>query len=169
TLRLCAKNRAENLMIVDLLRHEFGFLCETGSVHVPKLMDIETYHTVHQMVSTIRGRLNAHVSVMDCLRQSFPAGSMTGSPKQRTMELLNTLETQARGVYSGALGFFSLNGCSDLNVVIRTAVFSGKHLRVGMGGAVTLLSDAHEEYEEAMLKGRVVLQALDASEKGLKR
>ena len=161
-LRHSAKNQAENLMIVDLLRHDLSWVCEPGSVHVPALMDIESYQTVHQMVSTIRGQLRADAGVVDCLRHAFPGGSMTGAPKARTMDLLNDLEGEARGIYSGTFGYFSINGCADLNIVIRTAVFSEGRVHVGMGGAVTLLSDAEEEYAEAILKGDVVLNALRA-------
>ena len=161
-LRHSAKNQAENLMIVDLLRHDLSWVCEPGSVHVPALMDIESYQTVHQMVSTIRGQLRADAGVVDCLRHAFPGGSMTGAPKARTMELLNDLEGEARGIYSGTFGYFSINGCADLNIVIRTAVFSEGRVQVGMGGAVTLLSDAEDEYAEAILKGDVVLNALRA-------
>ncbi|MDE0839215.1 MAG: aminodeoxychorismate synthase component I, partial [Kiritimatiellae bacterium] len=163
-LRHSAKNQAENLMIVDLLRHDLSWVCEPGSVHVPALMDIESYQTVHQMVSTIRGQLRADVGVVDCLRHAFPGGSMTGAPKARTMDLLNELEGEARGIYSGTFGYFSINGCADLNIVIRTAVFSDGRVQVGMGGAVTLLSDAKEEYAEAILKGDVVLNALRAAQ-----
>lgn len=163
-LATSTKARAENLMIVDLLRNDLGRICKIGTVSVPQFMQVESYATVHQLVSTIRGALRPEVSPVAALRQCFPGGSMTGAPKLRTMEIIDTLEKRARGIYSGTLGYFGFQGTVDLNIVIRTAVIQSSRLTIGAGGAIVLDSDPEEEFDEMVVKAASVMQAILASD-----
>jgi para-aminobenzoate synthetase len=155
------KFRAENLMIVDLLRNDLAMVCEPGTVEVPALMEVESYETVHQLVSTVRGRLRAEVGSVDALRALFPAGSMTGAPKLRTMEVIDAVEATPRGAYSGAFGWISADGRADLGVVIRSLMTDGGgHWWLGTGGGITVRSEVAEEYAESRWKADRLLGVL---------
>lgn len=156
------KERAENLMIVDLMRNDLGALAHTGSVAVPSLFDVEACPTVFQLVSTVTARLRDDVTVADLLRSAFPAGSMTGAPKRAAVEILRELEGGPRGIYSGALGRFTRDGGIQLAMTIRTIVFDGTTVSVGSGGGITALSSPSRELAEVALKARPLLECLGA-------
>ncbi|GAA5830061.1 hypothetical protein JCM5353_000695 [Sporobolomyces roseus] len=158
TLEADEKERAENLMIVDLIRNDLLGFCEVESVEVAGLMKIESYETVHQMVTTVVGQVKNGVTPFDAVSQAFPPGSMTGAPKLRSLQLLDELERRrSRGIYSGVFGYVSIDGASDWSVVIRTLVKRGRELRLGAGGAITHLSDPEKEWEEVLTKIDAVL------------
>lgn len=157
------KTRAENLMIVDLLRNDLSLVCEVGSVEVPALMQVETYESVHQLVSTVRGRLRDDVSTVAALRALFPAGSMTGAPKLRTMEIVREVESTPRGAYAGAFGWISGDGPADLGVVIRSLMTDGSGTwTLGTGGGITVKSDVAEEWAESEWKAERLLRVFDS-------
>lgn len=165
-LRDSEKNRAENLMIVDLLRNDLGRVAEWGSVQVPRLMYVESYATVHQLVSTVTAQLRANASLLDLVRATFPGGSVTGAPKLRTMQWIDALERSARGVYCGSIGYLGYDRVMDLNIAIRTLVVEPGRVSLGAGGAITQLSNAADEFEEMQLKTQALLQALRAYVQG---
>ena len=155
------KFRSENLMIVDLLRNDLSMVCDPGTVEVPVLMDVESYPSVHQLVSTVRGRLADGVTTVAALRALFPAGSMTGAPKLRTMQIIEEVEATPRGGYAGAFGWLAADGRADLGVVIRSLMTNGDGVyRLGTGGGITVRSDVEEEYAESRWKAARLLAAL---------
>jgi len=154
--------RAENLMIVDLLRNDLSMVCDPGSVTVPTLMEVESYETVHQLVSTVRGRLRDDVSTVGALRALFPAGSMTGAPKLRTMQIIEEVEATPRGAYAGALGWLAADGRADLGVIIRSLTTTGDGTyRLGTGGGITVHSEVADEYAESEWKAERLQRSLE--------
>ncbi len=154
--------RAENLMIVDLLRNDVSMVCEPGTVTVPSLMTVESYENVHQLVSTVRGRLRDDVSTLDALRALFPAGSMTGAPKRRTMEIIAAVEPTPRSAYAGAFGWIAGDGRADLGVVIRSIFTAGDgRWTLGTGGGITVHSQVEDEYAETVWKAERLRAVFD--------
>jgi len=154
------KERAENLMIVDLMRNDIGRVSEVGSVTVPSLLNVESYAQVHQLVSTVCGQLKAGLSARDAVEACFPAGSMTGAPKFSAVTILDRLEAAPRGIYSGAFGYFGLDGRVELAMVIRSMVIDSQSTTIGSGGGITALSVPREELAEAKLKAAALLRVL---------
>src|SRR5450432_3363703 len=149
-------------MIVDLARNDLSRVCTPGSVRVSELCAVESHPTVHQMVSTIEGRLRPGIDALDAIAAAFPPGSMTGCPKVRAMQVIEQLEPVRRGPYAGAFGWIAPDGACDLAVVIRTAVVTGGRAYLHVGGAIVADSEPRAEYEESLLKARTVAAALGA-------
>ena len=160
-LAASAKDRAENLMIVDLLRNDLGRVCSPGSVRAPRLFDVESYATVHHMVSTVSGRLAPGEDAVSLLRACFPGGSVTGAPKIRAMEIIEELEPHRRGIYCGAIGYLGFDGAMDTNIAIRTLVRSGGALSFWAGGGIVHDSRVDAEYRETFDKAAALLRLLE--------
>ncbi len=160
-LRASAKDRAENVMIVDLLRNDLGKSCVPGSVHVEKLFDVETFAHVHHLVSTVRGRLLRGKHPLELLAGAFPGGSITGAPKVRAMQIIEELEPHRRGVYCGCIGYVGFDGNMDLNIAIRTLVQHGEYIYAWAGGGVVADSEVEAEYQESLDKAGALLVVLN--------
>jgi anthranilate synthase component I len=158
------KERAEHVMLVDLGRNDVGRVAEYGSVQVPDLMSIENYSHVMHIVSTVHGRVRQGMDAFDVLRATFPAGTLSGAPKVRAMEIIEELEGERRGIYGGCVGYFSFNGQMDTCIVIRTIVMRGDTCYLQAGAGIVADSDPASEYQETMNKARAVVVAIDAAE-----
>jgi para-aminobenzoate synthetase component 1 len=162
-LRLSEKDRAENLMIVDLLRNDLGKACRPGSIRVPKLFVLESFATVHHLVSEVTGRLRVGLDSLDLLAGAFPGGSITGAPKHRAMQIIAELEPDRRDVYCGSIGYLSFDGSMDTNIAIRTALWRGGEVRFHAGGGIVADSEVGDEYYETLVKAEGFLRWLSRS------
>jgi len=159
-LRQHPKDRAENLMIVDLLRNDLGKNCQAGSVHVPKLFEVESYAHVHHLVSTVQGKLASGRDALNVLDGCFPGGSITGAPKLRAMQIIEQLEPDHRDLYCGSIAYIGFDGNMDSNIVIRTLLYSKGEIRCWAGGGLIADSLCDEEYQETFDKARAMLELL---------
>nr|WP_092996322.1 aminodeoxychorismate synthase component I [Thiohalomonas denitrificans] len=156
------KDRAENVMIVDLLRNDLGKSCATGSIRVPELFKVESFASVHHLVSSVTGRLAPEKDALDLLEGCFPGGSITGAPKRRAMEIIEELEPEPRGLYCGSIGYIGFDGAMDTNIAIRTLVHSDGEIRFAAGGGIVMDSDPEAEYQESFDKAARLLALLEA-------
>ncbi|HMG82080.1 MAG TPA: anthranilate synthase component I family protein, partial [Ferruginibacter sp.] len=156
------KERSENVMVVDLVRNDLSKICQEGSVKVDELFGIYSFPQVHQMISTVSGRLQNDIHWVDAIKATFPMGSMTGAPKKRVMELIEKYEQTKRGLFSGSIGYINPEGDFDFNVVIRSILYNSntQYLSFQTGGAITFYSNAAEEYEESLLKAEAIKTVL---------
>lgn len=159
-LQASEKDKSELLMIVDLERNDLNRVCKPGSVKVTELFAVEEYATVFHLVSNITGLLKEKMTAMDLIEAAFPGGSITGAPKLRAMEIIDELEHGRRSLYTGSIGYMTLDGCCDLNIVIRTAIYKDGAYHLGVGGGITSESELEFEYEETLQKARAILEAL---------
>ena len=155
------KERAEHIMLVDLGRNDLGRVAEPGTVKVDELMKVERYSHVMHLVSNVTGRLKAGCDAFDLLRAAFPAGTLTGSPKIRAMEIIEELEPVRRGIYGGAVGYFSQNGNMDMAITIRSALFHKGKVYVQAGAGIVADSDPGREYEECVNKAKAMKEAVE--------
>ncbi|MFA7554409.1 MAG: aminodeoxychorismate synthase component I [Spongiibacteraceae bacterium] len=158
-----AKDRAENLMIVDLIRNDLGKSCIAGSIHVDQLFELQSFETVHHLVSTISGQLRDNTDAFDVLADCFPGGSITGAPKKRAMEIIEELEPQRRSVYCGSLVYISSDGQMDSNIAIRTMIHENNRIHCSAGGGIVTDSLCDSEYQECLTKVGPLLAALDSN------
>ncbi len=163
-LRNSKKDQAENVMIVDLLRNDIGKNCATGSVSVPHLFAIESYKTVHHLVSTVTGKLANGKHVLDLIKGAFPGGSITGAPKLRAMEIIEELEPHRRSVYCGSIGYISFDGQSDTNIAIRTMIWNQDKIHFQAGGGIVMDSEMESEYQETYDKAEAMLKVLKSAQ-----
>ena len=161
------KDRAENTMIVDLLRNDLSKICEPHSVKVPELCTLETYAGVHQLTSSVQGQLKTGADALDLVAAVFPGGSITGVPKLRAMEIINALEDQTRSAFCGSFGWIGFDGAADFNIMIRTVQIDGERLRLDVGGGITALSDVDDELEETLVKAQKIIDATSMTEAAL--
>ena len=162
-----AKERAEHVMLVDLHRNDLGRVCQPGSVEVDELMAVERYSHVMHIVSNVRGKLAADKDQFDLLRAAFPAGTVSGAPKIRAMEIIEELEPVKRGPYGGAVGYFSFSGAMDTCLILRTFIVDGDTAYLQVGSGIVADSEADFEYDETMAKAAALLEALRLAEEGL--
>lgn len=161
-LLLSQKEKSENVMVVDLVRNDLSRICKPGSVKVDELFGIYSFPQVHQMISTVSGELEDRLNWIDCIKATFPMGSMTGAPKKRVMELIDEYEQSKRGLFSGAIGYVNPQGDFDFNVVIRSMFYNvgGRYLSFQAGSGITYYSNAENEYQECLLKAEALLEVL---------
>ncbi|HEY0059952.1 MAG TPA: anthranilate synthase component I family protein [Flavisolibacter sp.] len=164
-LHISSKDRSENVMVVDLVRNDLSMVCEPGSVTTEDLFRVYTFPAVHQMVSTVKGRVRTEVTFSKIVEATFPMGSMTGAPKKRVMELIGQYEEGSRGIFSGAVGYLAPGGDFDFNVVIRSIMYnaSNKYLSYQVGSGITFYSDPEGEWEECLLKGESIKKVLTSA------
>ena len=157
------KERSENIMILDLIRNDLSKTAIKGSVRVEELCKVYTFHQVHQMISTVSSKIDKNVHPVDVIRSTFPMGSMTGAPKISAMKIIEHLEETKRGLYSGAVGYFTPEGDFDFNVVIRSILYNKtkKYISYSVGGAITAKSDPIKEYEECLVKAKAMREVLE--------
>lgn len=161
TLLRSEKDRAENIMIVDLLRNDLSKVCEYDSVHVPQLCELETYPSVHHLVSVVTATLRQEYDAIDLLKATFPGGSITGAPKIRAMEIIAELEPTCRGPYCGSVGYIGFDGTMDTSITIRTFAIKNNHITFQAGGAIVLDSDPEAEYSETLTKAKALMRSLN--------
>jgi para-aminobenzoate synthetase component 1 len=154
------KDRAELLMIVDLQRNDLSKVCKPGSVKVTELFKLEEYSTVFHLVSTVEGQLKDEVDSLECMKQCFPGGSITGTPKIRAMEIIDELEGIKRGIYTGCIGYFGFDGNADFNIAIRTIIKRGNEVSFGVGGGITWDSEEAAEYQETLDKAKALMRVV---------
>jgi anthranilate synthase component 1 len=162
------KERAEHVMLVDLGRNDLGRVCEYGTVSVPDMMYVERYSHVMHIVSQVQGRVRAGLDAYDLLRATFPAGTLSGAPKVRAMEIIEELEGTRRGPYGGAVGYFSFDGSMDTCITIRALVMQGDEVHVQAGAGIVADSDPAREYEETVNKARALAVAIQQAESGMR-